>query len=74
MFQLLKVNEAIVNGSGNRACGFFSSDACFSDFNTGELKFTPNMNVTDKQLETVGNIPKLSVHPMSISWMDPRKL
>jgi hypothetical protein len=56
MFQILWINQAIVNGSGSRACGFFSSEACFSEIDTGPLMFTPKLLSEDA---------KLTSHPQS---------
>jgi hypothetical protein len=75
MFQVLWINSAIVNGSGDRACGFFSSSACFSEIDTGSLKYSPNMTApaATPQLaaapahKSSGN----SVKPMSLAWMSP---
>ena len=74
MFQILWINQAVMNGSGNRACGFFSSDACFSDFNTLALKFTPNMQATDEELQSSATPTDPTMNPMSISWMSQGKL
>ena len=73
MFQILWINKAIVDGSGDRACGFFSSEACFSEIDTGNLKFAPNMSpVHSSQLKAAAPAVK-PTKPMSISWMSHAK-
>jgi hypothetical protein len=47
MYEILSINKAIVEGSGSRACGFFSSQACFSEINTGYGRFTPKLLTED---------------------------
>ena len=70
MFQILWINKAIVDGSGDRACGFFSSEACFSEIDTGSLKYAPNMKSAPSPQLKAGNKPAVyKSKPMSISWM-----
>ncbi len=60
MFEVLWINQAIVNGSGSRACGFFSSEACFSEIDTGSLKFSPTLG-KEQSLNESKYIPTFSV-------------
>jgi hypothetical protein len=60
MFQILWINQAIVNGSGSRACGFFSSEACFSEIDTGSLMFTPKLLSEDANLTNANSQPAIS--------------
>jgi hypothetical protein len=70
MFQVLWINKAIVDGSGDRACGFFSSEACFSEIDTGALKYAPNMkSAPAPKLKAEAKPAAYKSKPMSIAWM-----
>ena len=56
MYEILWINKAIVNGSGSRACGFFSSQACFSEIDTGYGRFTPQLLSKDSRLSQAEHV------------------
>ncbi len=71
MFQILWINQAIVNGSGSRACGFFSSEACFSEIDTGSLKFSPSMGHEQVLAQSKPDTIRMSAPSMSVSRAQP---
>ena len=47
MFDFLQANQAVMNGSGSRACGFFTTANCFSEINTGDDIYSRSSLIKD---------------------------